>query len=112
MRGRIALWLGLCLLCSMSHASEVIPPERHFGFRPGDDYRLVSWESVRSYFRAVEPAPSRIKVFEAGRSTENRPYLLAVISSAETIARLGQYRDWQRKLADPRLLKDADEERR
>ena len=50
-------------------------------------------------------------MFEAGRSTEDRPYLLAVISSAETIARLDQYRDWQRKLADPRLLKDADEER-
>jgi hypothetical protein len=108
---RVSIGLLLGLLCSMSHAAEVIAPERHFGFRPGDDYRLVSWESVRTYFRAVERASSRVKVFEAGRSTEDRPYLVAVISSAETMARLDQYRDWQRKLADPRLLRDADEER-
>src|SRR5206468_1178599 len=113
MRVRIGLLLGvgLGLLCSLGHAAEVIAPERHFGFRPGDDYRLVSWESVTGYFRAVERASSRVKVFESGRSTEDRPYLLAVISSADTMARLDQYRDWQRKLADPRLLKDGNEER-
>jgi hypothetical protein len=98
-------------LCCLSHAAEVIAPERHFGFRPGDDYHLASWESVTAYFRAVERASARVRVFEAGRSTEDRPYLLAVISSEKSIARLDQYREWQRKLADPRLLKDDGEER-
>ncbi len=54
MRVRIGLLLGLGLLCSLSRAAEIIAPERHFGFRPGDDYRLVSWESLRTYFHAVE----------------------------------------------------------
>ena len=86
-------------LAGTARAAEVPDPEAHFGFRPGADYRLATWGTVVDYFRKVDAASDRVLVRELGRTTEDRPYLVAIVSSPQTIADLGRYRDLQERIA-------------
>ena len=102
MRLRVSLrWLGaVALLASApSRAAEIPDPEAHLGFRPGADSRLATWGSVADYFRKVDAASDRVVVRELGRTTEDRPYLVAIVSSPNTIADLGKFRDLQERIA-------------
>ncbi|MDQ3135877.1 MAG: peptidase M14, partial [Acidobacteriota bacterium] len=94
----------------VSKASANVPaPEDVLGFRPGDDRKLASWSSIVDYFRQLDAASDRVKFEELGKTTLNAPFVLATISAPENLARLGEYKDIQRQLADPRTLgKDAD----
>jgi len=94
-------WLGALALVTAGTtlAAEVPDPEAHLGFRPGADYRLATWGSVVEYFRKVDAASDRVVVRELGRTTEGRPYLVAIVSSPTSIADLGRYRDLQERIA-------------
>ena len=99
---------GLLVLVLLAGASsvrsaEVVSPEAHLGFRPGSDSHLAEWGSVVAYFEKVDRASDRVAVRELGKTTEGRPYLVAVVSAPETIADLPRYQDAQRRLTDPRL---------
>ncbi len=84
-------------------------PEAVIGFTPGDDRKLASWQSIVEYFRRLDAASDRVKFEELGKTTMGAPFVLATISAPENLARLDEYREIQRKLADPRTLgKDAD----
>src|ERR1700759_684156 len=85
--------------------SESVPtPADVLGFTPGDDRRLASWaQTVESYQRLAASSP-RVKFEELGKSTMGAPFVLATISAPENLARLEEYRDIQRQLADPRTL--------
>ncbi|HEV2915872.1 MAG TPA: M14 metallopeptidase family protein [Pyrinomonadaceae bacterium] len=87
-------------------AAERVPPapEEVLGFRPGDDRKLASWASVVEYFRRLDAASDRLRFEELGRTTMDAPFVMATISAPENLARLGQYREIQRQLADPRSL--------
>jgi hypothetical protein len=87
----------------MGRGAEVPSPEAHLGFRPGADEHLAGWASVVDYFRKVDDASDRVAVWVLGRTTEDRPYIVAVVSASETIANLPAYQDSQRRLTDPRL---------
>ena len=78
-------------------------PESHLGYRPGADYHLASWPTVVDYFRKVDDASDRVSVRELGKSTEGRPYIVAVVSSPKTIESLPRYQNLQHRLADPRI---------
>jgi hypothetical protein len=100
----IALLVALILLAqNLVSAADVPSPAKVLGFRPGDDFRLAAWPQVVDYFKQVDAASDRVVVCELGRTTENRPYLVAIVSSPDTIARLDHYRDLQHRVADPRL---------
>ena len=109
--GWLALAAGLSLDFSIAAAQLVPTPKERLGFEPGADGKLADWASVVDYFRAVDAASDRVSVAEAGRTTEGRPYLTALISAPETIERLGVYREHQRRLHDPRLLEGPEQER-
>ena len=83
-------------------AAEVPSPASVLGFRPGDDFRLAPWDKVVEYFRKVDDASDRVQVRVLGETTEGRPYLAAVVSSAETLRDLDRYKAIQRGLHDPR----------
>src|SRR6202011_89595 len=61
-------------------------------------FHLAEWATVVDYFRKVDAASDRVQVRELGKTTEGRPYLVAVVSNEETIANQARYRDWQRQL--------------
>jgi hypothetical protein len=88
----------------MKTAGRVPAPEDVLGFRPGDDRKLAAWASVVEYFRRLDRASDRVQFEELGKSTMGAPFVMATISAPENLARLGEFKEIQRQLADPRTL--------
>ncbi len=86
-----------------AHAADIPAPQSILGFRPGDDFRLATWPQVVDDFRKVDAASDRVVVRELGRTTEDRPYIVAIVSSPDTITRLNRFRQLQARVADPRI---------
>ncbi|MCA1725722.1 MAG: hypothetical protein LC748_16040 [Thermomicrobia bacterium] len=80
----------------------IITPANHLGFEPGDARKLAPWSRIAAYFQLLGARSPRVQTEILGDSTEGRPFLLSIIASEETHARLDQYRDIQTHLADPR----------
>ncbi|MDT7542461.1 MAG: hypothetical protein QOE33_2365 [Acidobacteriota bacterium] len=85
-------------------AAPVPAPSDVLGFTPGDDRKLASWSQVVDYFKKLSAASDRVKFEELGKTTMGAPFVLATISSPENLARLSEFREIQRQLADPRTL--------
>ena len=54
------------------------------------------------YFRTVDRLSDRVLVQDLGPTTEGRPYLLAIVSSPDTIADLPRYQAMQSDRQTPR----------
>jgi hypothetical protein len=78
----------------------------------GADYKLVHWDKIVEYFHQVDERSDRVIVRELGKTTEGQPFIMAEISAPETVANFTAFREMQRKIADPRLIQGAEEERR
>jgi hypothetical protein len=79
-------------------------PADVLGFTPGDDRKLAAWAQTVEYYRRLAAASRRVRFEELGKSTMGAPFVLATISAPENLARLDEYKDIQRRLADPRTL--------
>ena len=84
-----------------ARGGDVPSPEAYLGHPLGADYRLVAWPRVVDYYQQVDAGSDRVVVRELGKTTENRPYLAAFVSSAANIAQLDRYRSIQQALAQP-----------
>jgi Zinc carboxypeptidase len=89
--------------------NNVPPPETALGFKIGEDRKLAKWDQFLAYFGALAKASDRIKLDTLGKTTLGRPFVVATISSPENLKRLDEFKEIQRKLADPRLLANASE---
>jgi hypothetical protein len=102
------------LLCAFSAApaaaQRAVPtPASVLGFEPGTERRLVEWDSLVRYYRVLDAASDRVRVRVLGRSTNGAPFLAVFISSPANLARLPALRELQRRLADPRTIRDSTE---
>ena len=79
-------------------------PKDVLGFEPGDDRKLASWNQVLEYFAALAKASDRVNLETLGKSTMDKPFVMATISAPENLARLSEYQKIQELLADPRKL--------
>ncbi|MCS7026409.1 MAG: M14 family metallopeptidase [Bryobacteraceae bacterium] len=79
--------------------SAVPEPRQHFGFDPGDDYKLADYQQIISYFQALEKSSPRIKLVEFGRSSLGKPMYVAFISDAQNLEKLEEYRRINQRLA-------------
>ncbi|MEE8128880.1 MAG: M14 metallopeptidase family protein [Vicinamibacterales bacterium] len=104
----VAVWL--VLPARAQRPSEIPSPEQFFGFPMGTDRRLAHWDQMVDYFHTVAEQSDRVEVAELGRTTLGHPYLLATISTPDTLADLPRYRAMQHKLADPRRTTPAEAE--
>jgi hypothetical protein len=95
-----------------STLARVPTPRDALGFTPGDDRKVADWAQITDYFKRLDRASDRVRVRELGESTQGRALFAAFISSAENIRELDRYRDIQRRLADPRLVRDEAERER
>lgn len=86
-------------------------PEEHFGFRPGTERKLARWPKIVEYFELLDSASPRLKLEHLGETTEGKPFVAAVVTSAENIARLDELRAIQARLADPRGLEQEEAEK-
>jgi hypothetical protein len=99
------------IACGVSFAQTVPSPEEILGFKVGTDYHLASYEQAVKYFRSLEAASPRMKVFEMGKTSMGKPMIYAVISSEENIENLDRFREISKKLALARDLTDEEAHR-
>lgn len=100
---RLATFLSSLLLVVYA----AIPsPQEHFGFNPGDDYKLADYAQVTNYFKQLARESERIKLVEFGRSAEGKPMYVAFISSKENLSKLDRYKEISRRLALGRATKE------
>ncbi len=97
----VAAFLLVALAPLVAIAQDVPSPEQHLGYPPGADNHLATWATVVDYFAKLDAASDRVAVETLGESTEGRPMIAVVISAAETIAKLPDYKALQRRLALP-----------
>ncbi len=77
---------------------EIPTPEKFLGFRVGEDKKLARWEKIIEYMRIVAAGSDRVRVTELGKTTNNNPFILLEISSADTLKNLDRYKQLERKL--------------
>ena len=83
-------------------------PESVFGFAPGADYKLATYDQSADYFRRVAAASKNVKLVEAGKSTQGRPLMFALVSSQANLAKVDRFREIARRLAHPQGLSEAE----
>ena len=79
-------------------------PATVLGFAPGDDRKLAWWSQVLEYFQQLDRSSDRLVFETLGQTSMGKPFVMATISAPENLAKLGEYKDIQAQLADPRKL--------
>lgn len=83
-------------------------PAEFFGFPMGTERKLAGWDRITEYFALVDRLSDRVVVEELGKTTMGKPYIMAIVSTPDTMAQLEAYRAMQKKLADPRTTTDEE----
>ncbi len=85
-------------------------PKEFFGFTPGEDGMLFTYEELISYLQILDVASPRLKLIEIGKTPLERPMYIAFISSAENISNLNELQKINRELAlNPKLGEEIRE---
>jgi hypothetical protein len=82
-------------------------PKEFFGFTPGEDGMLFTYEELISYLQILDEASPRLKLVEIGKTPLERPMYIAFISSEENVSNLNELQIINRELA---LNPNLDEE--
>lgn len=106
-----AKWKFTTELVDYLPESSVPTPLDVLGYVPGTVGRLSKTADVNRYFRALDAASPRVRLFPMGKSDDGREMLLAAIGDSATLARVDDYRQMLVRLADPRGLAPAEKER-
>ncbi|MBL8203579.1 MAG: hypothetical protein JNM09_05060 [Blastocatellia bacterium] len=91
-------------------ASDKVPtPAKILGYPVGAPNKLTYTKDQYRYYRELEKATPRVKLFTAPEKSElGREQLLVVVGDETALANLAKYKDITAKLGDPRKLTDAD----
>ena len=85
-------------------------PESVFGFAPGADYKLATYDQSIEFFRKLAAASRHVRLMDAGQTTQGRKMYFALISTPENLAKIDRYREIWQRLAHPQGLTDAQAE--
>jgi hypothetical protein len=91
-------------------ASDKVPsPDKILGYVVGAPNKLTYTKDMYRYYRELEKATPRVRVFTAPeRSEEGKEQMLVVVSDEANIAKLDRYKEITARLADPRKISDAE----
>lgn len=108
MRNPWKVIIVLMVVCAplLSGAERIPPPETVFGFPPGADDRLATYDQAIAYFRKLAAASGYVRLLEAGRTTQGRTIYYALVSHPRNLARIDRYREIAQRLAHPDNLSD------
>jgi hypothetical protein len=92
--------------------SQAVPtPASVLGFEVGADFHLAGYEQSLEYFQRLDATSDRVQLVEVGRTSEGRPWYLALISSAENLRNVDRYREIALSLAYPGEMTDSEARR-
>ncbi len=89
----------LTILYTNSTYAGIPTPESHFGFKPGEDYKLFRYEQLVDYFKKLDASSPKITLEKIGNSEMGKPLYLALISSEANISGLDDLKSINRELA-------------
>ena len=94
-----------------ANGNGVPTPQSSLGFKPGDDFKLASYDESIAYFRKLDAASDKVQLVEIGKTSNGLPWYIALISSAENLRNVERHREIAQRLAHPRGLTDAEARR-
>jgi hypothetical protein len=92
----------------LGQSAPIPSPESVLGFQPGADFKLATYEQSIEYFEALDQASDRLELVEVGKTSEGRPFYLALLSSPENLSQVDRYREISFRLAHPADLTDEE----
>jgi len=107
----VLLSLVLSALPAAQSNAGIPEPKSTFGFEPGADYKLATYEQSIEYFRKLDAASKYVTLVEAGRTTQGRPIYFALISSPDNLSHIERYRGIAQRLAHPAALSEGEARR-
>jgi hypothetical protein len=96
------LVLGSAWLAVTAAPAAVPSPQEVLGVAVGSDRALASYGESLRYLEALDAASERVVVIRIGATVEDRPMVVAVISTPGNLARLDELRAGWARVADPR----------
>ena len=98
---KLSLWvLATCVLSvSAQTPRHITSPKEQLGFNIGDDYRLVNYSQLETYWKKLAAESDRIKLIDIGTTAEGRHTWMAIITSPENHKKLARYKEISQKLA-------------
>src|SRR2546422_7463042 len=89
-------------------ASDKVPtPAKVLGYPVGTPNKLTYTKDQYRYYRELEKATPRVKVFTAPEKSElGREQMLVVVGDEASVANLAKYKEITSKLADPHRIND------
>jgi hypothetical protein len=94
------IFLAIFALCAQNLVSQtLITPKDHFGFEPGSDGNLFTYEQLIEYLKILDKNSDKIKLEEIGKSPMGKPLFIAFISSKENIKNLENLKNINKQLA-------------
>jgi hypothetical protein len=100
--------LYVSLVAGVLPPQSVPTPVSVFGFEPGAENQLATYEQVVEYFRRVAAASDRVELVDAGETSQGRRFTFALVSSPANLANIGRLREIAQRLAHPSDLSDAE----
>ncbi len=95
------------MIASIS-AQNITKTEDFFGFKPGSDRMLFTYEKLIDYLKVLDNQSERLKIVEIGTSPMGKPMYVTFISSEQNIRNLNQLKDINKKLALDYTLSEQD----
>ena len=83
-------------------------PKDVLGYHIGQPRKLTKSDSIYRYYRALEKASPRVKVYSIGRTDEGRECIVVAVSSEANIRDIDKHRGYLGQLADPRKINESE----
>src|ERR1700693_3734575 len=87
-------------------APKITTPKEALGFNLGDDYHMATYSQLETYWKKIASECNRCKLVEIGRTAEDRPQYMMIITSPENLKKLDHYRVISQRLAHAEGLTD------
>src|SRR5580693_4203908 len=84
-----------------------ITPPKYGQYTVGDDYFLANYTQLLDYWNKVAKESDRIKIVQIGKTAEDRPFMMAIITSPANHKNLAHYKEISQKLARAEGLTEA-----
>lgn len=103
----LLLVLAVTPVALLAQSPGIPAPESVFGFKPGADYKLFTYDQSIEYFKRLAAATKYLTLVEAGKTSQGRVMYFALISTPQNLAKVDRYREIARRLAHPEGLSEA-----
>jgi hypothetical protein len=95
----LILTLSLISILTLSAQNGPQKPSDYFGFTPGSDRNVFSYEQLVAYLQKLDAASDRLQMIEIGKSPLGKTMYIAFFSNPNNLSRLDELKSINKKLA-------------